>query len=126
MLFFVRCFLFVIFGTLFFIHYFSFIIFWALCGPKNGRGPTHAHIGLGSQNPTKKLTHGVDLLGQLLSRNHVSDFLGTTPSPLPPINDGVWKSFCVILQKNEENELVRGSRDLLSFNKNLLFYNIRY
>ena len=31
-------------------------------------------MSLGPQNPTKKLTHLVDLLGHLLSRNHVSNF----------------------------------------------------
>ena len=36
----------------------------------------------GPQNRTKKLTHLVDILGHLLSRNHVSNFfdLGTPPS----------------------------------------------
>ena len=36
-------------------------------------------MGLGPQNSTKKLTQLVDLLGHLLSRNHVSNFsdLGT-------------------------------------------------
>ena len=34
---------------------------------------------LGPQNPTKKLTHLVEILGNLFSRNHVSNFfdLGT-------------------------------------------------
>ena len=36
-------------------------------GPGKGRGPTGTHMSLGPQNPTKKLTHWVDLLGHLLS-----------------------------------------------------------
>ena len=39
--------------------FFDFSSFWALLGPKKGRGPTDTHIGLGPQNPTKK----VDPLG---------------------------------------------------------------
>ena len=31
-------------------------------------------MGLGPRNPTKKLTHLVDLLGHLLFLNHVSNF----------------------------------------------------
>ena len=38
------------------------------------RGPTGTPMSLGHQNQTKKLTHLVDLLGHLLSRNHVSSF----------------------------------------------------
>ena len=53
--------------------YLQFWIFWALDWPKNGRGPKHAHMGLGSQNPTNNLTHWVDLLGQLLTRIRVSE-----------------------------------------------------
>ena len=53
--------------------------FWALfvifdfLGPHKGRCPT------GASKPTKKLTHLVEILGHLLSRNHVSNFfdLGT-------------------------------------------------
>ena len=47
----------------------AFFDFLSLLGPKKGRGPTGIHMGLGPQNPTKKLTHLVDLLGHLLSRN---------------------------------------------------------
>ena len=46
---------------------------------KNGRGPTLAHKGLGSQNPTKKLIHWVDLLGQPLTRIHVSEIWRLEP-----------------------------------------------
>ena len=55
--------------------------FWALfvifdfLGPDKWRGLT----GLGPQNPTKKLTHLVDLLDHLLSRNHVSNFSDLGP-----------------------------------------------
>ena len=59
--------------------YLLFSIFWALMGPKKGRGPTDTPRGLGPQNPTKKLTHLVDLLGHLLSRNHVSNFSDLGP-----------------------------------------------
>ena len=36
-------------------------------------------MSLGPQNPTKNLTHLVDLLGHLLSRNHVSNFSDLGP-----------------------------------------------
>ena len=65
--------------------YLLFWVFGDLRGPKSGRGPTHAHIGLGSQNPTKKLTHWVDLLRQPLTRNHVSEVW--RPEPPPPLNE---------------------------------------
>ena len=40
-------------------------------------------MGLGPQNSTKKMTQSVDLLGHLLSRNNVSNFLDLgPPSPL--------------------------------------------
>ena len=42
--------------------------------PKKGRGPTGTHLSLGPQNRTKKLTHLVELLSHLLSRNQVSNF----------------------------------------------------
>ena len=41
---------------------FVIIDFWALLGPTKGCCPTDTHMGLGPQNPTKKLTHLVDLL----------------------------------------------------------------
>ena len=59
--------------------YLPFSIFLALRGPKKGRGPTRTGMGLGPQNLTKKLAHWVDLLGQLLSRNH--DFEIWRPEP---------------------------------------------
>ena len=43
-------------------------------GLKKGVAPTDTHMGLGPQNPTKKLTHLVHLLGHLLSQNYVSNF----------------------------------------------------
>ena len=36
-------------------------------------------MSLGPQNPTKKLTHWVDLLGHLLSRNYVSNLSDLGP-----------------------------------------------
>ena len=50
--------------------YLLFSIFWVLTKGVAPQGP---------QNPTKKLTHLVEILGHLLSRNHVSNFfdLGT-------------------------------------------------
>ena len=59
--------------------YLPFSIFLALRGPKKGRGPTRTGMGLGPQNLTIKLAHWVDLLGQLLSRNH--DFEIWRPEP---------------------------------------------
>ena len=54
--------------------YLLFSIFWVLTKGVAPQGP---------QNPTKKLTHLVEILGHLLSRNHVSNFfdLGTPPPP---------------------------------------------
>ena len=46
--------------------------------------PTGTPMSLGPQNPTKKLTHLVDLLGHLLSQNHVSNFSDLGPPPPPP------------------------------------------
>ena len=50
--------------------YLLFSIFWVLTKGVAPQWP---------QNPTKKLTHLVEILGHLLSRNHVSNFfdLGT-------------------------------------------------
>ena len=45
--------------------YLLFSIFWVLTKGVAPQGP---------QNPTKTLTHLVDILGHLLSRNHVSNF----------------------------------------------------
>ena len=64
-------------------------IFGALSGPNNERGPTHAPMGLGPQNPTKKLAQLVDLLGQLLSYDRVSEiFRPELPPPLKIIYRG--------------------------------------
>ena len=41
-------------------------------------------MSLGSQNPSKKLTHLVDLLGELLSRIMFPIFLTSDPPPPPP------------------------------------------
>ena len=57
---------------------FSFFMFWATFGVKMGVATMRAHNGLGPPNPTKKLAHSVDPLGQLVSRNHA--FRGD-PSP---------------------------------------------
>ena len=47
-----------------------------------GVATTPASNDLGPPNPTKKLTHWVELLGQPLSRNHVFVILrGETPPP---------------------------------------------
>ena len=56
----------------------AFIAIFDLLGPKKERAPTDIHIDMGPQNPTKTLTH---LLGQLLSRNCVSNFLDLRASP---------------------------------------------
>ena len=70
--------------------------FWALIaifdflGPKKGCGPTNTHMGLGPQNPTKKLTHLVDLLGHLLSRKCVSNFFDLGPHLKLTIHFHIW------------------------------------
>ena len=60
----------------------SFIfISWAIFGEEMGVATTRDPHGLGPTNPTKKLAHRVDLLGQPLSRNHVFEiFRGEPPS----------------------------------------------
>ena len=45
-------------------------------------------MSLGPQNPTTTLTHLVDLLGHLLSRNHASNFSDLGPPP-PPLKNRV-------------------------------------
>ena len=52
--------------------YLPISIFWVLFGGKMGVAATPAPLGLGPQNPTKKLAHVGVLLGQLLSQNKVS------------------------------------------------------
>ena len=67
--------------------YLPFSIFWALRSSKMGVAPLPICMGRGFQNPTKKLTHWLDLLGTPLSRNLVSDFFGgPTPAPLKKAN----------------------------------------
>ena len=58
--------------------------FWALFTIFDFLGPTIR--SLGPQNPTKKLTHSVELLGYLLSRNHVSKFSDLGPPPPLKLN----------------------------------------
>ena len=55
--------------------------FWATFGGKMSLATMRTPNGLGSPNPTKKLAHLylVNLLGKLLSLNHVFDFLGGPP-----------------------------------------------
>ena len=61
--------------------------------PKNGCGPAYAHMGLGSQNLTKKLVYVVDLLGPLLSQNHVFEISeDQPPSPLNTYNNPMFFS----------------------------------
>ena len=55
--------------------FWNLFVYLHLCGP----------MSLGPQNRTKKLTHLVDLLGHLLSRNHVYNFSDLGPPP-PPLN----------------------------------------
>ena len=52
--------------------YFKFLNFWALIWPQKGCGPTLCLKGPGTQDPTKKLAYGMELLGYTLSQNHVS------------------------------------------------------
>ena len=71
--------------------------FWALfvifdiLGPNKGRGPTGNPMSLGPQNPTKTLTHLVNLLGHPLSRNHLSNFSDLGPPSPPLISKEVFK-----------------------------------
>ena len=51
----------------------------ATLGGKMGVATTGAPNGLGSRNPAKKLAQWVDLLGQLLSRNHVLKIFKSDP-----------------------------------------------
>ena len=59
----------------------GFFGYFRFLDPKKGRGPTGAPMSLGPQNSFKKVTHLVDLLGHLLSRNHVSNFSDLGPPP---------------------------------------------
>ena len=61
---------------------FAIFDLWTLKRGVAPQAPTT--MSLGPQNPTKKLTHLVDLLGHLLSRNHVSNF--SDLGPPPPLN----------------------------------------
>ena len=58
---------------------FIFLIFWATFGGKMGVVITRDPNGLGSSNPTKKLAHWVNLLGQPLSRNPVFEIIKGEP-----------------------------------------------
>ena len=58
----------------------SFLIFLGPVGALKGRGPTDTHMGLGPQNPNKKLAHLVDPFGHLLlSRNYVRNYSDIGP-----------------------------------------------
>ena len=68
--------------TKFLLAYFNFLIFSATFGGEKSVTSTRAPYGMGPSNPTKKLAHSVDLLGQSLSRNHVFEIVrmsGVTP-----------------------------------------------
>ena len=56
--------------------------FWALFWPQKGRGPTLCDKGPGTQNPNKKLVNDMELLGYILSQNHVSKNFRPEPPPL--------------------------------------------
>ena len=53
--------------------------FSATLGGKTGLVTTRIHMGLGPQNPIKKLVHSEDFLGQPLSRKSVLKISGLTP-----------------------------------------------
>ena len=60
--------------------YFSVLIFLATFDGKMGVVTTRDPNGLGPPNPTKKLGHWVELLGQSLSRKYVFEiFRGEPP-----------------------------------------------
>ena len=59
--------------------YFSVWIFLGTFCGKMGVATTRAPNGVGPSNPTKKLAHWEDLLGQPLSRNQFSKFSGVNP-----------------------------------------------
>ena len=50
-----------------------------------GVATTRAPYGLMPQQPTKKLAHWVELLGQLLSRKFVFKIFGPDPTTTPPL-----------------------------------------
>ena len=95
--------------------YLPFSIFWALRGPKKGRGPTRTGMGLGPQNLTIKLAHWVDLLGQLLFRNH--DFEIWRPEP-PPLKSRT----CKIKVRSPYYNI----KLMLIVNGSLLYYSLQY
>ena len=64
---------------------FKFLDFWALIWPQKGCGPTLWVKGPGTQDPTKKLAYGMELLGYILSQNHVSKNF----RPEPPLSISV-------------------------------------
>ena len=74
------------------------ILVWALFaifdffGLKKGCDPTGTPISLGPQNPTKKLTHLVDLLGHLLSRQ-CACFSGFQAPGRTPVHQRLFKEF---------------------------------
>ena len=49
--------------------------FWATFGGKKGVAKTRAPDGLGPPNPTKKLAHWVNLLGQPLNADIYLDYI---------------------------------------------------
>ena len=57
--------------------------FWALIWPQKRCGLTLSHNDPGLQDPTKKLGHGMELLGYSLSQNHVSKNI----QPGPPLKE---------------------------------------
>ena len=61
--------------------------------------------GLGPQDPTKKLAHWVDLLGQPLTRNLFSKISGLNP-PLIVHYNSIWTSSFKKSLKNDSNIVV--------------------
>ena len=75
-----------------------FVFFWktSYFGGKMGVAATLAPKGLGHQNPTRKLAHWVDLIGQPISRESVSKFSGPNLALKSTLSLSLCFIFCLI------------------------------
>ena len=88
--------------------------FWVTYVRNMGAATTRSTSGLGPKNPTKKLTHWVDVLGKLLCRNYDHVFSVFRDSPPPPL---LWQRYI-------KKILIKiGPRLVLS---SIFFYNFQY
>ena len=63
-------------------------VYFSFFGEKMEVATMRPPNGLGPPNPTEKLAHWVDLLGQPLSRNHSFEILRPEPPSPPLLDDG--------------------------------------